>query len=118
MRAFVQVCTLTLHLHLNSLIPSIMCAIDGFGVAQLYAIIVLPNGGPDLETFAFAPSGKNSWAQACSIFWQITRALSEAEDVVHFEVRISPSTLVHFVFYEIDDLCAPSIGTSTGAKSS
>ncbi|KAI0089068.1 hypothetical protein BDY19DRAFT_985076 [Irpex rosettiformis] len=60
---------------------------DGFAVSQLYAIIVLPNGGPDLETFAFDPSSKKFWSQACSIFWQVTRALSEAEDMVHFEHR-------------------------------
>ncbi|KAI0747296.1 hypothetical protein BC629DRAFT_1298885 [Irpex lacteus] len=60
---------------------------DGFGVSQLYAIIVLPNGGPDLETFTFTPSNKNSWGQACSIFWQVVRALAEAEDMVHFEHR-------------------------------
>lgn len=91
--------------------------IDGFGVAQLYAIIVLPNGGPDLETFAFSPNGKNSWAQACSIFWQVTRALSEAEDVVHFEVCSSCSILINPT-YEADDSYAHSIETFTGDKSS
>ncbi|KAI0692664.1 hypothetical protein BC835DRAFT_1356408 [Cytidiella melzeri] len=60
---------------------------DGFGVSQLYAIIMLPNGGPDLETFAFAPGSKNGWTQACSLFWQVTRTLAEAEDLVHFEHR-------------------------------
>ncbi|KAI0346874.1 hypothetical protein BDW22DRAFT_1321916 [Trametopsis cervina] len=60
---------------------------DGFGVSQLYAIIVLPNGGPDLETFTFSSSSKTGWTQACSLFWQVTRALAEAEDLVHFEHR-------------------------------
>ncbi|KAK7676876.1 hypothetical protein QCA50_020132 [Cerrena zonata] len=58
---------------------------DSFTASQTYAIIVLPNGGPDLETFTFQP--KMGWRQACSIFWQVTRALAEAEELVHFEHR-------------------------------
>ncbi|TCD69245.1 hypothetical protein EIP91_008348 [Steccherinum ochraceum] len=60
---------------------------DGFSVSQLYAIIVLPNGGPDLEAYNFAGSPQNRWRRACSIFWQVTRALSEAEELVRFEHR-------------------------------
>jgi serine/threonine-protein kinase haspin len=70
---------------------------DGFSVSQLYAIIVLPNGGPDLETFVFAQNRKNGWAQACSLFWQVVRSLAEAEDMVHFEVR--HSSLAPFFFF-------------------
>lgn len=67
--------------------------LDSFTASQTYAIIVLPNGGPDLETFTFQP--KMGWRQACSIFWQVTRALAEAEELVHFEVpQFSPSGLV------------------------
>ncbi|CAL1701316.1 unnamed protein product [Somion occarium] len=60
---------------------------DSFTASQTYAIIVLPNGGPDLEAYTFAPGTKMGWRQACSIFWQITRALADAEDLVHFEHR-------------------------------
>ncbi|KAH9927237.1 uncharacterized protein B0H18DRAFT_1003627 [Fomitopsis serialis] len=60
---------------------------DTFNVSQLYAIIVLPNGGPDLETFTFKTAAKTGWKQACSLFWQVTRTLAEAEDLVRFEHR-------------------------------
>lgn len=56
----------------------------------MYAIIVLPNGGPDLEAFSFNNSvlaNVSPWQQACSVFWQVTRCLAQAEDLVHFEVR-------------------------------
>ncbi|KAL4076180.1 hypothetical protein J3A83DRAFT_4225444 [Scleroderma citrinum] len=59
---------------------------DSFGLNQVYAIIVLPNGGPDLESFTFKNS-KCGWQQACSVFWQVARSLGEAEDLVHFEHR-------------------------------
>ncbi|KAJ3484124.1 hypothetical protein NLI96_g5861 [Meripilus lineatus] len=59
---------------------------NGFNVSQLYAIIVLPNGGPDLEAFVFS-TPKARWSQACSLFWQVTRALAEVEDLVQFEHR-------------------------------
>ncbi|THH28794.1 hypothetical protein EUX98_g5388 [Antrodiella citrinella] len=60
---------------------------DSFSVSQVYAIIVLPNGGPDLEAYSFASSPQTRWRRACSIFWQVTRALAEAEDLVRFEHR-------------------------------
>lgn len=60
--------------------------LDSFNVSQLYAIIALPNGGPDLEAFKFSAATKTGWKQACSLFWQVTRALAEAEDLVRFEV--------------------------------
>ncbi|KAL6305804.1 hypothetical protein BKA93DRAFT_885484 [Sparassis latifolia] len=60
---------------------------DSFTVSQVYAIIVLPNGGPDLEAFSFETASKTGWRQACSLFWQVARALAEAEDLVHFEHR-------------------------------
>jgi len=56
-------------------------------VSQVYAIIVLPNGGPDLEAYSFGQPTKTGWRQACSLFWQIVRALSTAEDLVSFEVH-------------------------------
>ncbi|KAI0720324.1 hypothetical protein C8T65DRAFT_716067 [Cerioporus squamosus] len=60
---------------------------DSFTVSQLYAIIVLPNGGPDLEAYTFSTPSKTGWRQACSVFWQVTRTLAEAEDLVSFEHR-------------------------------
>jgi serine/threonine-protein kinase haspin len=58
---------------------------DTFTLSQAYAIIVLPNGGPDLEAYSF-PS-KGGWKQACSVFWQVAKALAHAEQLVSFEVR-------------------------------
>jgi len=55
-------------------------------VSQVYAIIVLPNGGPDLEAYSFSQPSKTGWKQACSLFWQISRALATAENLVSFEV--------------------------------
>ncbi|KAL1946497.1 hypothetical protein VTO73DRAFT_14601 [Trametes versicolor] len=60
---------------------------DTFGVSQLYAIIVLPNGGPDLEAYTFSTPTKTGWRQACSVFWQVARTLADAEELVSFEVR-------------------------------
>lgn len=64
----------------NSLTTSML---DTFTVSQVYAIIVLPNGGPDIETYTFPKGG---WRQASSLFWQVARTLAIAEDLVHFEV--------------------------------
>ena len=75
---------------------------DTFAVSQLYAIIVLPNGGPDLEAYTFSTPVKSGWRQACSIFWQVTRALAKAEERVSFEV-CSFSRLANI----IADLWAP-----------
>ncbi|KAF7332260.1 Other/Haspin protein kinase [Mycena kentingensis (nom. inval.)] len=58
---------------------------DTFAVSQAYAIIVLPNGGPDLEAYTFASKG--GWRQACSIFWQVAKTLGHAEQLVSFEHR-------------------------------
>ncbi|KAJ7167503.1 hypothetical protein C8R46DRAFT_1163059 [Mycena filopes] len=52
---------------------------DTFALSQAYAIIVLPNGGPDLEAAG--------WKQACSVFWQVAKALAQAEQLVSFEHR-------------------------------
>ena len=66
-------------------------------MSQVYAIIVLPNGGPDLESYSFPTAAKASWRQACSLFWQVARALAQAEELVAFEVCLKlypvPSTL-------------------------
>ncbi|KAG6903415.1 hypothetical protein C0995_005438 [Termitomyces sp. Mi166 len=60
---------------------------DKFLVSQVYAIIVLPNGGPDLEAYKFVHPNKMGWRQACSIFWQVAKSLAHAEQLVSFEHR-------------------------------
>ncbi|KAF8914197.1 hypothetical protein CPB84DRAFT_1758668 [Gymnopilus junonius] len=60
---------------------------DTFKVSQTYAIIVLPNGGPDLEAYTFRSSSRVGWRQACSLFWQVAKALAHAELLVSFEHR-------------------------------
>ncbi|KAF8969432.1 hypothetical protein BDZ97DRAFT_243732 [Flammula alnicola] len=60
---------------------------DTFKVSQVYAIIVLPNGGPDLEAYTFHNASRTGWRQACSIFWQVAKALAHAEHLVSFEHR-------------------------------
>ena len=60
--------------------------IDSFLVSQCYAIIVLPNGGPDLEAYKFINPTKVGWRQASSLFWQVAKSLSLAEQLVSFEV--------------------------------
>ncbi|KAG6842041.1 hypothetical protein C0991_003567 [Blastosporella zonata] len=60
---------------------------DNFLVSQVYAIIVLPNGGPDLEAYKFLNPNKMGWRQACSLFWQVTKTLAHAEQLVSFEHR-------------------------------
>lgn len=67
-------------------IPHPPMNIDTFLVSQVYAIIVLPNGGLDLETYKFVNASKMGWRQACSIFWQVSKALAHAEQLVSFEV--------------------------------
>ncbi|KAF7432892.1 hypothetical protein PC9H_004836 [Pleurotus ostreatus] len=60
---------------------------DTFMVSQVYAIIVLPNGGPDLEAYTFTTPTKTGWRQASSVFWQVAKTLSHAEQLVSFEHR-------------------------------
>ncbi|KAF8812229.1 hypothetical protein BYT27DRAFT_7335527 [Phlegmacium glaucopus] len=60
---------------------------DTFKVSQVYAIIVLPNGGPDLEAYAFYNASRTGWRQASSLFWQVAKALAHAEQLVSFEHR-------------------------------
>lgn len=59
----------------------------------MYAIIVLPNGGLDLEAYKFLNASKMGWKQACSLFWQVAKALAHAEQLVSFEVRGELPTL-------------------------
>ena len=60
---------------------------DTFKVSQVYAIIVLPNGGPDLEAYTFYNASRTGWRKASSLFWQVAKALAHAEELVSFEVR-------------------------------
>ncbi|KAJ7653466.1 hypothetical protein B0H17DRAFT_1214644 [Mycena rosella] len=57
------------------------------GVRPGICDIVLPNGGPDLEAYTFKSAPKGGWKQACSVFWQVAKALAHAETLVSFEHR-------------------------------
>ncbi|QRV88153.1 Serine/threonine-protein kinase [Ceratobasidium sp. AG-Ba] len=58
---------------------------DSFSPSQLYALLILPDGGPDLEHYTFVP--RTSWRTAFSIFWQVAQTLAQAESLVRFEHR-------------------------------
>ncbi|KAJ1309234.1 hypothetical protein OPQ81_004901 [Rhizoctonia solani] len=58
---------------------------DSFLPSQMFVLLVLPDGGPDLEHYTFAP--RTSWRAASGIFWQVARTLARAESLVHFEHR-------------------------------
>lgn len=58
--------------------------VDVFASSQHYALIVLENGGMDLESFQFELS--KGWVQAASVFWQVADALARAEEWTKFEV--------------------------------
>lgn len=58
-----------------------------FGSAQLYAILVLPYGGVDLESYVF--SKQTGWTEAAAIFFGVAAALAQAERQLEFEVRCS-----------------------------
>ena len=61
--------------------------LDGFHDSSLFAVIVLPNGGKDLESVEF--KAKTCWREAASIFWQVARTLGVAEELVRFEVIVT-----------------------------
>ena len=67
-------------------------ASEVFPSTQAYVILVLPHGGPDLEAYTFPV--KACWRQACSIFWQTTKALATAEELVSFEASLYPWPLL------------------------
>lgn len=52
------------------------------GRQQVYALIVMSDGGKDLESLKV-----KSWLQAASIFWQVVAGLSEMESRYEFEHR-------------------------------
>lgn len=79
---FGQVCLLTM-------VPAGLTNFsDGFSADQTYALIVLADGGEDLESFKFDRS--TGWIQAQSVFWQIVGALAQAEQFFGFEVSCVP----------------------------
>ena len=49
---------------------------------QLYAVLVMADGGADLESFR-----ARNWQQTASIFWQTVQALATAEETHEFEHR-------------------------------
>lgn len=56
---------------------------DYFEDDQLFAVIMLENGGRDLEHF-----GLRSWSEANDVFWQVVSTLARGEKERKFEVRI------------------------------
>ncbi|KAG8907003.1 hypothetical protein FRB99_005523 [Tulasnella sp. 403] len=56
-----------------------------FPATTHYALIILPHGGIDLESYVF--NQKSSWRACVSVFWQVVRALALAEEAVQFEHR-------------------------------
>jgi serine/threonine-protein kinase haspin len=62
---------------------------DGFRNSQHFALILLPHAGCDLEARDFALTSKThgtAWRQCASVFWQVCKALSVAEEDAGFEV--------------------------------
>lgn len=55
---------------------------DVLGSQQVYALLVMTDGGMDLESLKV-----KSWLQATSIFWQVLAGLSEMETRIEFEHR-------------------------------
>jgi hypothetical protein len=57
---------------------------------QHYTLIVLADGGVDLESFQF--DATIGWKQAAGVFWQVVDALAQAEQWTSFEVSLSYDT--------------------------
>jgi uncharacterized protein (DUF849 family) len=57
---------------------------------QHYTLIVLADGGVDLESFQF--DATMGWKQAAGIFWQVVDALAQAEQWTSFEVSLICAT--------------------------
>ena len=76
--------------YIPAILPCLNISSDAFSLSQVYAILVLPNGGPDLESYIFKAPTKTGWRQASSVFWQVAKALAHAEQLVSFEVWVSP----------------------------
>lgn len=70
--------------------------IERFGEEQRYALIVLSDGGIDLETFKFDPA--HGWRQAAGVFWQTVDALARAEAWARFEVCHSTHSTLRNAF--------------------
>jgi serine/threonine-protein kinase haspin len=71
---------------------------DTFKVSQVYAIIVLPNGGPDLEAYTFYNASRTGWRKASSLFWQVAKALAHSEELVSFEVSVWNERTFYFSY--------------------
>ncbi|KAF8595420.1 hypothetical protein BDV93DRAFT_456855, partial [Ceratobasidium sp. AG-I] len=56
---------------------------DSFTASQLYVLLVLPDGGPILEHYSFAPG--TFQGVAVGIFWQVAHTLALAAARVKFE---------------------------------
>ncbi|BEJ14016.1 hypothetical protein CspHIS471_0311900 [Cutaneotrichosporon sp. HIS471] len=58
---------------------------DSFSSLQRCALIVLADGGDDLESYRF--ENTRGWVQAAAVFWQVADALARAEAWTDFEHR-------------------------------
>lgn len=58
-----------------------------FGAAQRFALVVLDDGGGDLESARF---DSHSWTTMAAVFWQVCDALARAETWTQFEVSARP----------------------------
>lgn len=59
---------------------------ENFTAKQRYALVLLSDGGIDLETFKF--DSASGWVQAAGMFWQVADALARAEQWTKFEVSL------------------------------
>ncbi|CEL63868.1 hypothetical protein RSOLAG1IB_05632 [Rhizoctonia solani AG-1 IB] len=80
---------------------------DSFLPSQMFVLLILPDGGPDLEHYTFTP--RTSWRAAAGIFWQVARTLGLAESLVRFEHRD-----LHWGQILVQNL--PQKGKSKGSK--
>jgi len=71
----------------NDLTRSLLLLIDELREDQLYAMIVLENGGVDLESFEF--DKLTGWKQAWGTVLQVAKTLAEGEAKARFEVSSS-----------------------------
>jgi uncharacterized protein (DUF849 family) len=66
---------------------------------QHYTLIVLADGGVDLESFQF--DATIGWKQAAGVFWQVVDALAQAEQWTSFEVSLTNAATETELIYSI-----------------
>lgn len=55
---------------------------DFYDEDQMYCVVVLQNGGTDLEHFKL-----KTWREAATVFWRVAKSIAVAEEAVEFEHR-------------------------------